>query len=141
VARLRSGWLSDRVDPGRLLVLYYGLRGMSLLVLPQLFAQSVEPSMLLFIVFYGLDWVATVPPTVALCQRLFGQDGSIVFGWVFASHMIGAAFASAAAGFLRDELGNYDLAWYGAGILCIAAAFVSAGLSTRTPLGKSPVPA
>ncbi|MEO3787098.1 MFS transporter [Actinocorallia sp. B10E7] len=136
-----SGWLSDRVDPGKLLVAYYGLRGMSLLVLPQLFAATAEPAMLLFIVFYGLDWVATVPPTVALCQRLFGQDGSIVFGWVFASHMIGAAFASVAAGLLRDELGNYDVAWYGAGILCIAAAFVSAGLRTRPPLRRSPVPA
>ncbi|GAA0944343.1 MFS transporter [Actinocorallia libanotica] len=136
-----SGWLSDRVDPGRLLVAYYGLRGMSLLVLPQLFAASVEPTMLLFIVFYGLDWVATVPPTVALCQRLFGKDGSIVFGWVFASHMIGAAFASAVAGFLRDEHGSYDVAWYGAGVLCIAAAFVSANLRTRPPVRKSPVPA
>ena len=135
-----SGWLSDRVDPGKLLVAYYGLRGMSLLVLPQLFAATTEPAMLLFIVFYGLDWVATVPPTVALCQRMFGKDGAIVFGWVFASHMVGAAFASAVAGVLRDELGNYDVAWYGAGILCIAAAFVSANLRAGPPLRKSPVP-
>ncbi|WP_198653752.1 MFS transporter [Actinocorallia populi] len=141
VGTIFSGWLSDRVDPGKLLVAYYGLRGMSLLVLPQLFASTVEPTMLLFIVFYGLDWVATVPPTVALCRRLFGKDGSIVFGWVFASHMIGAAFASAVAGFLRDEQGSYDVAWYGAGVLCIAAAFVSANLRTRPPLRKSPVPA
>ncbi|GAB3663197.1 MFS transporter [Actinocorallia lasiicapitis] len=137
-----SGWLSDRVDPAKLLVAYYGLRGLSLLVLPQLFAASVHPSMLLFIVFYGLDWVATVPPTVALCRRLYGTSGAVVFGWVFASHQVGAAFAATVAGVTRDRLGTYDLAWYGAGVLALAAAFCSAGLILRErPIRRSPVPA
>lgn len=123
-----SGWLSDRVDPARLLVAYYALRGASLLVLPHLFAASVHPNMLVFIIFYGLDWVATVPPTVALCRREYGQSGAIVFGWVFASHQVGAAFAATAAALVRDHLGAYDLAWYSAGFLCLGAAGMSSGL-------------
>ncbi|GAA1767869.1 MFS transporter [Nonomuraea bangladeshensis] len=120
-----SGWLSDRIDPKVLLGLYYGLRGLSLMVLPSLFAATTEPSMLIFIIFYGLDWVATVPPTVALCRRVYGADGAVVFGWVFASHQVGAAFAAVAAGLTRDHLGAYDLAWYGAGALCLLAAGMS----------------
>ncbi|GAA4200878.1 MULTISPECIES: MFS transporter [Microbispora] len=126
-----SGWLSDRVDARLLLVVYYALRGLSLLVLPQLFAATTEPSMLVFIVFYGLDWVATVPPTVALCRRIFGADGAVVFGWVFASHQVGAAVVATVAGVTRDHLGNYDLAWYGAGALCLLAALMSSRIVTR----------
>ncbi|MEU8196088.1 MFS transporter [Microbispora amethystogenes] len=126
-----SGWLSDRVDARLLLVVYYALRGLSLLVLPQLFAATTEPSMLVFIVFYGLDWVATVPPTVALCRRTFGADGAVVFGWVFASHQVGAAVVATVAGVTRDHLGNYDLAWYGAGALCLLAALMSSRIVTR----------
>ncbi|WP_220503279.1 MFS transporter [Microbispora sp. H10885] len=126
-----SGWLSDRVDARLLLVVYYGLRGLSLLVLPQLFAATTEPSMLVFIVFYGLDWVATVPPTVALCRKIFGADGAVVFGWVFASHQVGAAVVATVAGVTRDHLGNYDLAWYGAGVLCLFAALMSSRVVTR----------
>jgi predicted MFS family arabinose efflux permease len=137
IGTILSGWLSDRVDPGKLLLAYYGLRGLSLLILPQLFAASTQPSMLVFIIFYGLDWVATVPPTVALCRRLYGKDAAIVFGWVFASHQIGAAIAATFAGLTRDHLGNYDLAWYGAGILCLAAAFMSTSVD-RKP--RTPVP-
>ncbi|MBP2706666.1 MFS transporter [Microbispora sp. RL4-1S] len=122
---IASGWLSDRVDSRVLLTVYYALRGLSLLVLPQLFAATAHPSMLVFIIFYGLDWVATVPPTVALCRKIFGADGAVVFGWVFASHQIGAAIAATAAGVIRDRLGNYDAAWYGAGALCLVAAVLS----------------
>ncbi|WP_214320564.1 MFS transporter [Nonomuraea sediminis] len=125
VGTVASGWLSDRVDPKVLLGVYYGLRGLSLMILPSLFAESAHPSMLVFIVFYGLDWVATVPPTVALCRRIFGSDGSVVFGWVFASHQIGAAFAAVGAGLTRDHLGAYDLAWFVSGGLCILAAGMS----------------
>ncbi len=75
-----SGWLTDRLDSRVLLGAYYGLRGLSLFALPTLFAGSTQPSMLVFIVFYGLDWVATVPPTVALCRRYYGTAGPIVFG-------------------------------------------------------------
>ncbi|TDD37320.1 MFS transporter [Nonomuraea terrae] len=120
-----SGWLSDRIDPKLLLGVYYGLRGLSLMVLPGLFAATTEPSMLIFIVFYGLDWVATVPPTVALCRRIYGPDGAVVFGWVFGSHQVGAAIAAVGAGLTRDHLGAYDLAWYAAGALCLLAAGLS----------------
>jgi MFS family permease len=122
---IASGWLTDRMDSRLLLSAYYALRGGSLLVLPSLFAASVHPSMLVFILFYGLDWVATVPPTVALCREYFGASGPVVFGWVFASHQIGAAVAATAAGVVRDRLGNYDLAWYVAGGLAIVAAALS----------------
>lgn len=119
-----SGWLTDRVDSRLLLAGYYSFRGLSLLVLPHLFAETAQPSMLVFIVFYGLDWVATVPPTVTLCREIFGMSGAVVFGWVFASHQIGAAIAAVSAAAVRDGLGEYTLAWYGAGALCgIAAAF------------------
>jgi sugar phosphate permease len=126
-----SGWLTDRVDSRVLLGVYYALRGGSLLVLPSLFGSSTHPSMLVFILFYGLDWVATVPPTVALCREYFGANGPVVFGWVFASHQIGAAFAATAAGIVRDRLGNYTLAWYVAGALAVAAAVLSLMLRRR----------
>jgi predicted MFS family arabinose efflux permease len=80
--------------------------------------------------------VATVPPTVALCVRAFGDAGPIVFGWVFASHQLGAAFAASAAGLVRDQLGNYDLAWYSAAVLAVAASVASLAI-TRA---KKPVP-
>jgi MFS family permease len=121
-----SGWLTDRVDSRVLLGVYYALRGCSLLVLPSLFARTAHPSMLVFIIFYGLDWVATVPPTVALCRQNFGASGPIVFGWVFASHQVGAAIAAVTAGVVRDRLGDYAAAWYGAGALCLLAAVLSA---------------
>ncbi|MGW4475874.1 MFS transporter [Nonomuraea sp. NPDC004354] len=134
VGTVASGWLSDKVDPKMLLGVYYGLRGLSLMVLPGLFAATTEPSMLLFVVFYGLDWVATVPPTVALCRRIYGADGAVVFGWVFASHQVGAAIAAVGAGLTRDHLGAYDLAWYVAGALCLVAAAMSVAISSRAAL-------
>ncbi|MGW5573300.1 MFS transporter [Nocardia thailandica] len=133
---IASGWLTDRVDPRYLLVGYYSLRGLSLLVLPALLAPHVAPSMWVFVIFYGLDWIATVPPTVALCRELFGDDGPVAFGWVFASHQLGAAAAASAAGFIRDAQGSYDLAWYLAGALCGGAAIVSALI--RRPTGAAP---
>jgi MFS family permease len=133
-----SGWLTDRVDSRLLLGAYYGLRGMSLLVLPSLFAATAHPSMVVFILFYGLDWVASVPPTVALCREYFGASGPVVFGWVFASHQFGAAIAASAAGLLRDHLGAYDWAWYGAGTLALAAALLSLMLlAGRRPVGPA----
>ena len=120
-----SGWLTDRYDSRVLLGGYYALRGLSLLILPWLIAATAHPSMLVFIVFYGLDWVATVPPTIALCRQHFGADGPIVFGWVFASHQIGAAVAATGAGVLRDASGDYASAWIAAGLLCFFAAAMS----------------
>ncbi|PPK63391.1 MFS transporter [Actinokineospora auranticolor] len=131
-----SGWLTDRVDPRYLLATYYALRGISLLFLPNLFAATADPPMWAFIVFYGLDWVATVPPTVALCRRVFGTDGPIVFGWVFAAHQVGAGVAASAAGLTRDHLGSYDLAWYAAGALCAVATVVSLRITSHG-LGKA----
>ncbi|MBB4702088.1 MFS transporter [Sphaerisporangium siamense] len=135
-----SGWLSDRVDPRVLLGAYYALRGASLLILPALFSATTEPSMLIFIVFYGLDWVATVPPTVALCRRIYGADGAVVFGWVFASHQVGAAIAAVLAGLARDHLGQYDAAWYGAGALCAIAAVMSLRVGRGAVPPAAPAP-
>ncbi len=136
VGTVFSGWLTDRIDSRNLLAVYYGLRGLSLLVLPQLFAAATHPSMLVFILFYGLDWVATVPPTVALCRQYFGSAAPIVFGWVFASHQVGAALAATAAGLLRDQLGSYNLAWYLAGGLCLQAMV----FALRTGRGRRGAP-
>ena len=125
VGTVTSGWLTDRYDSRVLLGGYYALRGLSLFVLPGLIAATAHPSMLVFIIFYGLDWIATVPPTIALCRQHFGADGPIVFGWVFASHQIGAAIAATVAGYVRDFTGDYNPAWIGAGILCLFAAVMS----------------
>ncbi len=97
--------------------------GLSLLYLPA--SDFTFYGLSLFALFYGLDWVATVPPTVALCRERFGAAGPIVFGWVFASHQIGAAFAAWGAGFLRDVDGSYDNAWYVGAGLCMAGAIMS----------------
>ena len=141
VGTISSGWLTDRMDAGVLLIVYYALRGMSLLFLPLLFADDVRPPMLFFIVFYGLDWVATVPPTVALCRQHFGADGPIVFGWVLASHQIGAGLVAAGAGLTRDHLGSYDLAWYVSGGLCAVAAGLALLMRDRDRGGQPrPVP-
>ena len=95
------------------------------MLLPSLLSTSVRPSIVLFVVVYGLDWVATVPPTVALCREIFGESGTIVFGWVFASHQFGAAGAALAAGVVRDPTGSYTLAWVGGAGLCAVAAVLS----------------
>lgn len=120
-----SGWLTDRVDPRLLLVAYYAFRCIGLALLPFLLSDSIHPSIVVFVVIYGLDWVATVPPTVALCQRIFGADGTVVFGWVFASHQVGAAMAALTAGVIRDETGSYTLAPLSGAALCLLAAALS----------------
>lgn len=117
-----SGWLTDRIDPVKLLAVYYGLRGISLLFLdPALSAGGA--GLFGFMVFYGLDWVATVPPTVALCSRRYGtQQGPLVYGWVFAGHQLGGAIAAWGAGFLRDHTGSYKAAFIVAGAGCLIAS-------------------
>jgi predicted MFS family arabinose efflux permease len=125
VGTIGSGWLTDRYDPRLLLGFYYFFRGVGLALLPALLSDAVRPSIVAFVVIYGLDWVATVPPTVALCRSAFGSSGTVVFGWVFASHQIGAALASVAAGVVRDETGTYTAAWLSAAALCVVAALVS----------------
>jgi MFS family permease len=125
VGTITSGWLTDRFDPKVLLAAYYLFRGVSLFVLPALLAATVQPPMVIFIVIYGLDWVATVPPTVALCRSAFGADGALVFGWVFAAHQFGAAAAAVGAGLIRDATGEYTIAWFGAAALCAVAALLT----------------
>lgn len=131
VGTIASGWLTDRFDPRWLLGVYYFGRGLSLFALPSLFSSTVHLNMFAFILFYGLDWVATVPPTMALCRQHFGDRAPIVFGWVFASHQLGAAATASAAGWIRDDQGNYNMAFYAAGVLCIVAATVCPTIVTR----------
>ncbi|MFD8580902.1 MFS transporter [Streptomyces virginiae] len=130
-----SGWFTDRFESRRLLAVYYALRGISLLFLPILLAPSVRPPLIFFIVFYGLDWVATVPPTIALCREHYGDDGAIVFGWVLASHQIGAAVVAFLGGLARDLTGSYDVVWYASGALCAVAALMAMVIRRRPPGG------
>ncbi len=121
IGTIGSGWLSDRIDPRWLLFWYYGLRGLSLLYLP--FTDFTFYGLSLFGIFYGLDWVATVPPTVKLTADRFGRErAGIVFGWVFAGHQIGAATAAFGAGLVRTEYSTYLPAFFVAGALCLVAA-------------------
>ncbi|WP_425583528.1 MFS transporter [Streptomyces macrosporus] len=125
VGTVFSGWLTDRFDSRRLLAVYYALRGVSLVFLPLLLAPDVRPPMVFFIVFYGLDWVATVPPTIALCREHYGSDGAIVFGWVLASHQVGAGIVAVVGGMARDAFGSYDPVWVASGALCAMAALMA----------------
>jgi MFS family permease len=136
---IASGWLTDRYNPKVLLAVYYQFRGIGLLVLPLLLSATVQPSMIVFVVIYGLDWVATVPPTAAICRKTFGADGSVVFGWVFAAHQLGAAAAALGAGAIRDSTGEYTYAWFGAAAMCTVAAVISATIRKDKTV-KEPVP-
>lgn len=121
VGTTASGWLTDRYDPRKLLFVYYGLRGLSLMALP--FLQFDVVSLSIFAVFYGLDWLATVPPTVRLATESFGErEGPIVFGWIAFGHQVGAATAAFGAGALRDVQGSYAAAFVIAGFLAVFAA-------------------
>jgi MFS family permease len=121
VGTILSGWLSDRFDNRWLLFFYYGLRGLSLIYLP--YTEFSVISLSLFGVFYGLDWVATVPPTVRLSADAFGAErANITFGWIFAAHQIGAAFAAFGAGAARTNFSTYVPALYVAGAACLAAS-------------------
>jgi MFS family permease len=136
IGTLASGWLTDRIDPVKLLFFYYFLRALSLFLLPSILFQSVHPSTLVFVIFYGLDWVATVPPTVILCRRILGpQAGTVVYGWVFAFHQIGGSIAALGGAIMHDQLGNYAAAFYVAGVLCLLASYAVLQIS------REPVPA
>ncbi len=138
VGTVLSGWLTDRFSPRLLLFIYYGLRGLSLLYLP---LSGFDPvALTVFAVFYGLDWIATVPPTVKLTADTFGPArATLVFGWIFASHQLGAGLVAWLAGVARTELGSYTLAFQGAGVLCILAALAFAGRARRA--GPTPAAA
>ncbi|RUS47456.1 MFS transporter [Cohnella sp. AR92] len=126
-----SGWLSDRFDSRWLLAWYYGLRGLSLLFLP--YALHTGPQQLLiFSIFYGLDWIATVPPTVKLAAQEFGKERSgMIFGWVVVAHQLGASTAAYGAGAIRDWLGTYSTAFVLAGFVCLIAALMSTRIGKK----------
>ena len=128
VGTIGSGWLSDRYDNRWLLFWYYGLRGLSLVFLP--FTDFSFYGLSLFAIFYGLDWIATVPPTVRLTTQRFGAErANLVFGWIFAGHQIGAATAAFGAGLSRTTLASYLPAFLAAGALCIIAALTVLAIS------------
>ncbi|MDB5741498.1 MAG: transporter [Alphaproteobacteria bacterium] len=127
VGTTASGWLTDRVDPRKLLFAYYGLRGLSLIYLP--FADFSFYGLSLFAVFFGLDWIATVPPTLAIANRVFGtKKAPILFGWISASHQIGAASAAFFAGVSRTATGSYLDSFVVAGFVAVFAAFLALGM-------------
>jgi predicted MFS family arabinose efflux permease len=129
-----SGWLSDRFNARVLLFWYYGLRGLALLYLPYAFGFAFF-GLPIFTVFYGLDWVATVPPTVKLTTDRFGSaKAPVVFGWVVAGHQLGAATAALGAGLLRNSLGSYTVATMISGALCVASAFIVLRINRRLPV-------
>lgn len=123
IGTLFSGWLTDRIDPKKLLFFYYLLRGVSLFLLPSILFSTIHPSTLVFVIFYGLDWVATVPPTILLCRTVLGPErATVVYGWVFAAHQIGGSIAALGAGIARVKFGDYALAFYLSGFLCVITA-------------------
>lgn len=129
IGTIGSGWLTDRFNPVLLLAIYYGVRGLALFTVPFVLAPEVHPPLIFFVVFYGLDWIATVPPTVELCRRYFGIEVSaVIYGWVFTAHMVGAAIAAAFAGWIRVIEGSYFIAWMTAGVLCLLATVIILGL-------------
>jgi predicted MFS family arabinose efflux permease len=126
VGTIGSGWLTDRFDPRKLLCAYYVFRGLSLLLLPY---TATPEAMVPFAILFGLDYIATVPPTVALVADNFErQNVGTVYGWVFAAHQLGAAFAAWAGGGVRDALGEYNLAFFAAGALAIMGGMLSLGI-------------
>jgi predicted MFS family arabinose efflux permease len=130
VGTTASGWLTDRIDPRKLLFAYYGLRGLSLIYLP--FANFTFFGLSLFAVFYGLDWIATVPPTLALANRAFGtKKAPILFGWISASHQVGAASAAFFAGASRTATGSYLDSFVIAGFVAVVAAFLALMIGTK----------
>ena len=130
-----AGWLSDRWSSRYLLAWYYGLRGLSLFYLPVALAGH-DVGLWAFAVWYGLDWIATVPPTVRLATDAFGPErGPIIFGWIGTGHQIGAALTAFAAAWIRTNLGDYQFAFWGSGALCLLAA----GLALQ--VGIKPKPA
>jgi len=133
-----SGWLTDRFDARKLLGIYYAVRGLALIYLP--FSGFSATALVVFSVFYGLDWIATVPPTLRLTNEAFGErSGPIVFGWIVAGHQVGAAAAAFFGGYMRELQGNYDLAFQLAGMTGIIAACLALLINT-TRVGRDPEP-
>jgi sugar phosphate permease len=132
VGTLVSGWLTDRIDPRRLLLAYYSFRGLSLFFLPVIHDNV---SIAVFAVLFGLDYIATVPPTIMLCADLFGRrNAGVVYGWVFAAHQLGAAGAAWGAGLVRDAVGSYGWAFSSAGAVAIVAGLAATMIRRPAPM-------
>ena len=143
VGTTASGWLTDRYSARHLLFAYYSLRGLSLLFLPATLLEG-GASLGVFAVFYGLDWIATVPPTVKLTTEAFGRENTgVIYGWIGASHQLGASMAAFGAGAIRTGLGDYQLAFHVAGVLCLiaGASFVLIGRRALQPRAVAVAPA
>ena len=137
VGTIFSGWLTDRYDPRKLLFVYYFFRGLSLFLLPSILFATIHPSTLVFVIFYGLDWVATVPPTVLLCRQVLGpQLTPVVYGWVFAGHQIGGSAAAFGAALLHTKFGDYAYAFYISGFLCVITAYLVLKISKVNEVAK-----
>jgi predicted MFS family arabinose efflux permease len=128
-----SGWLCDRFNPRFLLFWYYGLRGLSLALIP--FSQFDVVSLSIFSVFYGLDWVATGPPTVALTNQVFGRrEAPVIVAWIFAGHQVGGGIAALGAGFVRSATGDYLLAFLISGLVCLLASMLVLRIGRPQPV-------
>jgi len=145
VGTIFSGWMIDRVKPHRWLALVYALRGVSLLILP--FVHDFT-GLVFFAVIYGLDWFATVPPSMAITADTFGrQNVGKVYGWIFMSHQIGAAIMASAAGALRTWMGDYQFAFLSGGVIAMIAAGLALQIkikpkdATLPPAGAQPAEA
>jgi MFS family permease len=140
VGTIGSGWLSDRFDNRKLLFWYYGLRGLSLLWLP--YSEFTLYGLSMFAMFYGLDWIATVPPTVRLVATHFGKEkAGMVFGWIFAGHQLGAAVAAYGAGRVRTLMMTYNPALFAAGAACVVAALLVMAIRRQQAVVAQPVSA
>ena len=134
VGTIASGWLTDRRDPRKLLLIYYGFRGVSLLLLPFVHDSA---GIVVFSILFGLDYIATVPPTVALVADAFGRHNvSIVYGWVYAAHQGGAAVAALVAGLVREHVGDYAAAFVAAGWIAIIAGFAALAIRRRATVDE-----
>jgi MFS family permease len=139
VGTLASGWLSDRFDNRKLLAAYYGFRALSLVALP--FILDI-PQLFLFAIVYGLDWIATVPPTANLTARIYGRASlGTLYGWIFFSHMVGAAIAAYIGGFFREVLGDYHLVFISAALMGFVAVSLSLSISPQSRRRRASVPA
>jgi predicted MFS family arabinose efflux permease len=138
VGTIFSGWLTDRYDPRKLLACYYTLRGLSLFLLPFVTHFS---GLAVFAVVFGLDYIATVPPTVALCADIFGRRNvGTVYGWVFAAHQIGAAQAAYLGGLAHDQLGSYQVAFLSAGALAVIGGLMAMRIDRKREVGLDLAP-
>jgi sugar phosphate permease len=136
---LASGWLTDRYDPRKLLAIYYSFRGLSLLLLPWI---NTPAGLAFFAILFGLDYIATVPPTISLVADTFGRrQVGIIYGWVFCAHHIGAAIAAWLGGVARESVGSYAIAFIAAGVLAVLAGMLALRIQRRVavpPLADAP---